>query len=630
VLTLLHLGAVQEEKENFAAAERYLNEAIELEKQSLPPSQHQYSKELAGLFQNLGNAQRGNGKLLEAEQSYASGLRIRRNLVRHDPDIFSQDLALSLRNFGDLRLAQNNLREAEKLLSEAKDLVEKIREKALTIDERNRLMQDNDLTYIALLECYVKLKDRKKVLEIAEQGKSRSLSDLLNLKSSDWQPKAPTPDTVVEVKKLGEDYSRIVRELQQIERYETFLSEYLPESNVETTEQWHEEKLRVQNEKFAKHSEFERVLADIAKYDKNFPPKARHIDTETIFEISRNLNRTIVMFRILRKSTAIIFVFPDSELQIEEVMGFGQQEMFDLFRDHWFLPYAQWKQGDLSDVDPWQGAIVRMLDLIYERLLGHVHRTLKKKSGSREILFVPTKSLARLPLHAASWTNSNGKKHYLCEEYTISYAPSVSVFKRCLENEKQRSNTALLIADPTADLAASAAEEVACIQQLIPQNNKLAGPDASKSRVMAALQEDYGFTHFCCHGFYSQANPFDSGLYMHHDEVIWLSDIINCNLQNNWLTTLSACETGMVDFQSPTDEHFSLPLGFIFAGSPSVWASLWMVSNQATSTLMQRAYENLNSEEYKNNKPEALRQAQLSMLDDSHPFYWASFQHFGI
>ncbi len=117
------------------------------------------------------------------------------------------------------------------------------------------------------------------------------------------------------------------------------------------------------------------------------------------------------------------------------------------------------------------------------------------------------------------------------------------------------------------------------------------------------------------------------------DEVIKLSGIINSNLQSNWLTTLSACETGMVDFGSPTDEHFGSPLGFIFAGSPSVWASLWSVSDMATSELMKMAYENLGKEEYRDNKPEALRQTQLSMLNDddsAHPFNWAGFQHFGV
>lgn len=170
------------------------------------------------------------------------------------------------------------------------------------------------------------------------------------------------------------------------------------------------------------------------------------------------------------------------------------------------------------------------------------------------------------------------------------------------------------------------------IKNLHQPSKNLQGKNAIKSDVIDELREDYGFTHFSCHGFYRQENPFDSGLIMFDKEVIKLSEIINSDLKNNWLTTISACETGMVDFQSPTDEHFGLPLGFIFAGSPSVWASLWSVSDMATSGLMQMAYANLSKEEYKNNKTEALRQAQLAMLkgDYPHPFFWAGFQHFGV
>ncbi len=254
------------------------------------------------------------------------------------------------------------------------------------------------------------------------------------------------------------------------------------------------------------------------------------------------------------------------------------------------------------------------MDTIYEELLIHVHQVLKEKSDSKEVLFVPNQSLALLPLHAASWKDEAGKKHYLLEEYSISYAPSVSVFKRCQENEKLRSNKTLFVTNPKEDLDASE-KEVSFIERLHQPSKNLLRKDATKSAVIEALREDYGFTHFSCHGFYNQASPFDSGLVM-ADEVIKLSEIISTNLQSNWLTTLSACETGMVDFASPTDEHFGLPLGFIFAGSPSVWASLWSVSDMATSELMQMAYENLSQEDYKDNKPEALRQAQLSMLNE--------------
>ena len=52
------------------------------------------------------------------------------------------------------------------------------------------------------------------------------------------------------------------------------------------------------------------------------------------------------------------------------------------------------------------------------------------------------------------------------------------------------------------------------------------------------------------------------------------------------LVVLSACETGLVDFNNTSDEYISLPSGFLYAGSSSVVSSLWTVSDLSTAFLM--------------------------------------------
>lgn len=666
-----YLSSAREGRRNLADAEKSYSKALQIRKALAKREPNIFNKDVAATLNNLGTVQLAmrqldTQKLTDAENSFTQAFQLYQNIAEREPHIFNQNLATTLNNLGYLKLEQgrfnvNKLDEAKKNFESARDLMEGLRAKAITIDDRHRILQAVSPIYTNLLACYIRMKDWKKALEIAELGKSRSLSDLLNLKSEDLQPKASTPDTLAIVEDLGKKYSDAIKELQQIESYERYLSEQLSQfendikriendedgdddtrqsslreivKQKQTSEQ---DKRKFQDQRFAKQSELKSVLEVINKYDKDFPPKAKEIDADGIFEISKNQNRTIVMFRILRESTAVIFVFPTGELHVEEIKGFGEREMFELFLDKWLKPYLQWRNEN-ARLDIWRNAIEQTLEIVYEKLIIHVHQVLKEKSDSKEVLFVPNQSLALLPLHAASWKDEAGKRHYLLEEYTISYAPSVSVFKRCQENEKQRSNKTLFVTNPGGDLASSE-EEVEFIQSLHQDNKNLSKENATKSAVIEALKEDYGFTHFSCHGSYNQWNPFESGLQMFSNEtikkpeaVIKLSEIINSNLQSNWLTTLSACETGMVDFASPTDEHFGLPLGFIFAGSPSVWASLWSVSDSATSHLMQKAYENLSRKEYKNNKPEALRQAQLSMLNVkgfAHPFFWAGFQHFG-
>jgi len=79
------------------------------------------------------------------------------------------------------------------------------------------------------------------------------------------------------------------------------------------------------------------------------------------------------------------------------------------------------------------------------------------------------------------------------------------------------------------------------------------------------------------------------------------------------LTVLSACETGLVDFREIADEHYGLPLGFLFAGAPTVWGTLWTVNDLTTALLMREAYQNLTGDGA--SKPKALRKAQRWLRD---------------
>ncbi len=72
---------------------------------------------------------------------------------------------------------------------------------------------------------------------------------------------------------------------------------------------------------------------------------------------------------------------------------------------------------------------------------------------------------------------------------------------------------------------------------------------------------------------------------------------------------MSGCETGLGQLSSG-DELVGLTRAFIYAGSPSVVASLWKVDDSSTAHLMSSFYRNLKTK----SKVESLRQAQLDMI----------------
>ncbi|BCL35085.1 CHAT domain-containing protein [Nostoc sp. MS1] len=87
-----------------------------------------------------------------------------------------------------------------------------------------------------------------------------------------------------------------------------------------------------------------------------------------------------------------------------------------------------------------------------------------------------------------------------------------------------------------------------------------------------------------------------------------MKDIFNLNLSQCRLVTLSACETGLTDFTSLSDEYIGLPSGFLVAGSSSVVSTLWSVQDFSTALLMIKFYNNLQNH---TSVAYALNQAQL-------------------
>jgi tetratricopeptide (TPR) repeat protein len=639
--TLYNLGAVQFDLKKVAEGEQSITKALNLCRELAERKPEVYKRQLANILNILGVVQSDRGNLDACERSFVEALTIRKELAhQNSARISDQDVANTLQNLGQFYILKNLPERAKDYFEEARDLIEGFLDEVVTLDERNLIMRKNITVFDNLLLCYMQLYDWKKVLEIAESSKSRSLNDFLNSKSEELMPKAPSEEVYTKVRKLGFQYYETIRQLKEVAALEKVSAEQImqwwevvQDEDRDKAMDFHVNKRdKLAKERFQLKDKLRDLEKQIQGYDENFPPKANKISVETIFELSKKTARAIVLFRFTVESTVIIFVFPNGEIIVEKLPDFDRQKLFRLFYDNWLRPYESWKRGRIR-IDDWMAAIEKVLDDIDRELMFKVRNVLDRRTDIKSVLFVPNHSLALLPLHAARWRDEAGDKHYLLEKYTISYASSIAVFKRCYENQRRRSNKMLIMTNPTDDDdLRHSEEEVGGIKTIEAYKDHLELPKgkAVKVEVVKALNGEFGLVHFACHGFYDHYNAFNSGLVM-TDGVLSLSEIINSDLKTNWLTTLAACETGMVDFRSPTDEHFGLPLGFIFAGSPSVWASLWAVSDHTTAEIMIDAYQNLNREEYKDNKPEALRQAQLGIMSKfPHPFFWAGFQHFGI
>jgi CHAT domain-containing protein/tetratricopeptide (TPR) repeat protein len=228
------------------------------------------------------------------------------------------------------------------------------------------------------------------------------------------------------------------------------------------------------------------------------------------------------------------------------------------------------------------------------------------------IYFVPYGLLHYLPLHALELAGNP-----LIKTHPVAYSPSSSLLKSCLGKGTGKLETC---ASFGVDFEAEASAVAGIFKRGQFGNNSYNGQEATKEKVCASLDKDV--LHFSCHGYFNGANPLSSGVQL-YDGVLTAREIFEMRL-NTELVTLSACQTGFNE-RSQGDELIGLTRAFLYAGTPSILASLWSVDANSTQELMVEFYTNLKKGA---DKATALQKAQnkiMEMEKYSHPYYWAPF-----
>nr|MDZ8285910.1 CHAT domain-containing tetratricopeptide repeat protein [Nostoc sp. ChiSLP01] len=253
--------------------------------------------------------------------------------------------------------------------------------------------------------------------------------------------------------------------------------------------------------------------------------------------------------------------------------------------------------------DQWQNLLEERLKKLAEIL--HIEEILAQipKHCDRLIL-IPHRFLHLFPLHALPV-----KESYLIDLFSngVGYAPSCQLFQQVQLRQRLDFQSLFAIQNPTEDLYEKDLGAIAAIKKQFSDPNILKQDQAKKSAILSLNKNSNNVTlhekllktncaFFFCHGYFNSNSPLDSGLHL-ADGNLTLADIItHFKLENCRLVTLSACETGLTDITSTSDEYIGLPSGFLLAGSTNVVSSLWTVSATATALLMIKFYEELQQQ----------------------------------
>lgn len=228
----------------------------------------------------------------------------------------------------------------------------------------------------------------------------------------------------------------------------------------------------------------------------------------------------------------------------------------------------------------------------------------------KRLILIPHRYLHLFPLHALPLGNGD----FLCDHFPdgVGYSPSCQLLQLAQETGRNRHQFTRLFAiqNPTRTksdnkpLAGTKFQVESVYQNFAPYPNSIILREQEATATATLTMEQVRSAHcvhFCCHGSFNFASPLESALHLAESEDklgadadLNLGEIFaKLSLEQCRLVTFSACETGITDPKSISDEYIGLLSGFLYAGSPSIISTLWSVDQAATNLFMIELYKNL-------------------------------------
>ena len=586
---------------------------------------------------NLANTENYQGKFEEAQNHYREALEITKTL--NSPEI-TWPIFLGL---GDNYERQGQYEEAMSYYQEALSMIETLRGTLMSEQFKSSFFAERHFVYESIVHLLNKLyhsrgegRYAEQAFRLAERGKARSFLDLL-------------------AESLSRVRGGIDKELlEKQDAYLEALTKLRQELELASLDGVDTERIAGLKEDLqSKEGEYLLFRQDIKDkypryYDLQFPAPVN------LASVQQNLldRNAVLLEYFLGDSSSALWAVTNKKAELYRLPGRKDlQEQVEVLRYQFKNPYT----GRIED-------LVQASHRLFMTILEPAKEFLRR---GKTLIIIPDGILHYLPFEAlVSELPEDGESlayhslQYLVNSHPIVYGHSASVMSKLSLNRGLREfpegKTFVAFGDPvfgketkTLDGILStrggsraglsrlphSGDEVRRIAELFGE--EAAGvyirEDATEANVKEEGNlEDVRYVHFATHGIINEKQPDFSGLVMTQNEnpdqdgFLEAAEIFNLKL-NADLVTLSACESGL-GRMIRGEGLVGLTRAFMYAGTPTVLVSLWSVYDRSTSELMVAFYDKLVND--KHNKAEALRAAQLSMIDGevfSHPFYWAPF-----
>jgi CHAT domain-containing protein/tetratricopeptide (TPR) repeat protein len=501
---------------------------------------------------------------------------------------------------GQIAQARNERAVAHQAYLEARNALEALRSRLHGEELKISFVKNRMQVYEALVDLYISGDGTDTSPEEAfacmEAAKSRSMIELI-FQSGQSLPLGETgqSDLVRRIRDLREElnwyYHRI--ELEQLR----------PEEKSQ-------ERLETLQEKAQSHEkELLRTLRELPAHERENATLEAPVDF-SLAKLQANLpaGATLVEY-FVAGDRLVAAVITREKIQILPVTVLSRAAHFLQLLRFQLSKFRMGSEYIRRFEEPLLRATQSHLESLYDELIA----PLRPFFHGNHLIFVPHGPLHFLPFHALR----NGEE-YLCDAFTISYAPSATVFSWCQDKPASTKTSSLVFGIPDVR-APHILQEAQTVAALLPQSTLHMGDQATSS-LLREIGPRSGLLHLATHGIYRQDNPMFSGIRL-GDGYLNLYDLYQMRLDAR-LVALSGCATGM-NFVAAGDELLGLQRGLFCAGATTLLLSLWDVHDQSTAHLMQHFYRRYIQT---GDMPGALQHAMKEVRRESpHPYFWAPF-----
>ena len=332
-----------------------------------------------------------------------------------------------------------------------------------------------------------------------------------------------------------------------------------------------------------KEDELVRTLGDLSKTDSEYV-SLQSASSVRIEELQQSLeaDTTLVEYFFARDEVLVFLIDRGSFKVVRHLTPVKRVQYLTGRLQYQLKKFASAAAHGRSDGGDLRSATDQLMGQFYHELFA----ALVPDIHSNRLIIVPHGLLHRIPFHAF-----HDGKNYIAERFEVSYAPSGSVLKYCLERP------------PVTD----------ALPRVISSQEGL-----NRERVLRAVAAA-NFIHLEVPVTFRQDNPVLSGLQF-PDGMICITDIYSRPWNSNMLSLkLTQSSTDIAD---NSEGMLGLVRSFLYAGCRSVLMELWNVHPSA-----EQFYTGFYSEWLSGkSKLQAMRRVQEAMRSQHpHPFCWAPF-----